>query len=207
MATIIEDQGNNPLLNNNFLLRVDAVYDLPCFKISGFRNEKEFEKIQAGGVNDYVYLRQKPITKPLTFEIERYVGKDFFDPLKVGKQPVLPIILYVSRYINDFNDPKLTFYFTGCTVMNKQYGELNAERSGLMVEKTTIAYQQVYLYSSSNDDPQVTWSFDPTGRNYLGQGKRKATTNSDEMRRKDMEAASRKWPQVRSARTMDNLVR
>lgn len=205
MASIVEDSGRSPILNNNFLLRVNAVYDLPCFRISGFTNEKEYEQIQAGGVNDYVYLRQKPATKIQSFVVERYVGAKFFDPLTVGSQPALPIILYVSRYSDDFENAKLTFYFTGCTVLNKTYGELDAEKSGLMVEKTTIAYQQVYLYSASEDEPQADWGFDKAGKNYLGEGKRHAITNTNEVRKNEMEQNSRKWPETRSARTLKNL--
>lgn len=140
--------SENPLVNNNFLLRVNAIYDLPCRKISGIRDEVEYEPIQSGGVNDFVYLREKPMSKPKTFKVERYVGVDFYDPLIVGTEFDLPIVLYVSRYINDFNAAKQTFTFWGCTVMEKEYGELDAERSGLMTETTTIAYQQMQLVTN-----------------------------------------------------------
>lgn len=143
MGNIITDQGFNPLVSNHFLIRVDAIYDLPCRKITNIQMQEEYEAIQEGGVNDYVHLRKKPASKPYTFQIERYVGANYFDPLPLGKKPSLPIVLYISRYANDFKKPKRTITFSGCTVTGKSYGELNAESSGLMVETTTIAFQQI----------------------------------------------------------------
>jgi len=145
MGNILVDQGKNPLLNNNFLLRVDALYDIPCRKISNIKMEEEYETIQEGGVNDYVHLRKKPATKPHTIEIERYIGEKFFDPLPLGRKLDLPLILYVSRYANRFDESKLVFTFTGCTVIGKSYGELNAEVSGLMVQNITIAFENFYV--------------------------------------------------------------
>jgi hypothetical protein len=192
----------NPLINNNFLLRVNAIYDLPCKKISGIKDEKEYEPIQAGGVNDYVYLREKQTSKPKTFKVERYVGVDFFDPLTVGTSLSMPIVLYVSRYINDFNAPKQTFTFWGCTVLEKEYGELDAEKSGLMVETTTIAYQQMEVFTdTSEEEPVSDWSFDASGKKYQGIGKRNAVYDRHEVRKQELERQSRIWPETRSART------
>lgn len=141
---ILTDKGNNPLTNMNFLLQVDAVFDLPCRKISSFRQEMEYETIQEGGVNDYVKIRKKPVGKPFTFDVERYIGEKYFDPLPLGRQPILPILLYVSPYKNaGFENSVRIFCFTGCTVISKNYGEMNAENSGLLTETTTIAYQTV----------------------------------------------------------------
>ena len=41
--------------NYIFLLRVDALYDLPCTRVSGIVQEKEYENIMEGGVNGYVH--------------------------------------------------------------------------------------------------------------------------------------------------------
>jgi hypothetical protein len=200
--------SETPLINNHFLLRVNAIYDLPCRKISGIRDEKEYESIRSGGVNDFVYLREKQISKPKTFKVERYVGVDFFDPLIVGTEFVIPIVLYISRYIDDFNAPKQTFTFWGCTVLEKEYSELNAEQSGLLVETTTIAYQQMQLLTDVLEgELQSDWSFDASGRRYQGTGKRRAAYDRDEVRKKEMEQQSRIWPETRSARTFADFNR
>lgn len=199
---IIEEKGISPVINNNFLLRVEAIYDLPCRKVSNIQVEQEFEAIQEGGVNDYVRLRKKPASKPNSFQVERYIGADYFDPLLLGYQPLLPILLYVSRYANNFDAPARTFIFTGCTVTAKNYGEMNAESSGLMVETTTIAFQQVFVIYDISGEPKPEWGLDVSGKKMEGSGKRKAIRNQGELRKKDMEALSRVWPQTRSARTL-----
>ena len=151
MANIAEDnflvwnQGKAPLVGHNFMLRVELLFDLPCKSVKAFTREMEYELIQEGGLNDYVHMRRKPISKPFTFEVERYVGVDYIDPMPVGAQLTLPVLLFVSRYQGQFIPGIVarTFVFTGCTVIKKVYGELNAERSDLMTETTTIAYNEM----------------------------------------------------------------
>jgi hypothetical protein len=202
MGLIEFESAKYPLVNNIFLLRVDAIYDLACTKVSGIEQEKEYENIAEGGVNDYVQLREKPASKAKVLEIERYIGEKYLDPLPVGRKPILPLVLYVSRYLNDFNDSKITFTFTGCTVLEKKYGDLDAERSGLMTEKTRIAYQTVTVLTNPSEQITPSWSFDATGKKYQGSGKRLAQYDRNEIRKKEMERNSRIWPEVRSARTI-----
>ena len=141
---LVQNFGRNPAVNFNFMLRVEGIYDLPCKSVRAFQRENEYELIQEGGLNDYVHMRRKPISKPFTFQVERYVGVDILDPLANGTDLVLPVILLINRYsvYGDFL-PVRMYVFTGCTVMSKEYGELNAERSGLLVETTTIAYREM----------------------------------------------------------------
>ncbi|MDE6640497.1 MAG: hypothetical protein K2K63_08235 [Acetatifactor sp.] len=141
---LVRNEGRNPAVNFNFLLRVEGIYDLPCRSVKAFQKENEYEYIQEGGLNDYVHMRRKPISKPFTFQVERYAGVDILDPLARGTDLVLPVILMVNRYLayGDFL-PDRMYVFTGCTVMSKEYGELNAERSGLLIETTTIAYREM----------------------------------------------------------------
>ena len=146
MGTITEDnflvwnQGKNPLVNFNFMLRVELLYDLPCKSVKAFTREMEYEFIQEGGVNDYVHMRRKPITRPFTLEVERYVGVDYLDPMPLGADLALPVLLFVGRAPNQFIPFVVarTYVFTGCTVMKKVYGELVGDRSGLLVETTTL---------------------------------------------------------------------
>ena len=136
----------NPLEGFHFMLRVEAVFDLPCKSIKGFTKENEYEYIQEGGLNDYVHMRRKPVSKPFTFEVERYVAVDYLDPLPNGAELILPVILFVSHEGADFLDAvSRTYTFTGCTVTGKQYGQLDAESSGLLLETTTIAYRELVV--------------------------------------------------------------
>lgn len=143
--TLFTNQGLNPLVNFNFMLRVELAFDLPCKSVRAFSRELEYDFIQEGGLNDYVHMRRKPITKPFTLEVERYVGVDYVDPLPLGADLVLPIMLFVSRVPRMFIPGVVarTYVFTGCTVMKKEYGELVGDQSGLLVETTTIGYREM----------------------------------------------------------------
>ena len=150
-GTIAEDnilvwnQGKNPLVNFNFMLRVEAIYDLPCKSVKAFTREMEYEYIQEGGLNDYVHMLRKPISKPFTLEVERYVGVNYVDPLPLGAELALPLILFVGRNPNQFIPGLVarTYTFTGCVVMKKTFGELDADRSGLLTETVTIGYREM----------------------------------------------------------------
>ncbi|MCL2633101.1 MAG: hypothetical protein FWD34_01155 [Oscillospiraceae bacterium] len=152
MANVFQDnfflmnKGHNVTPQFNFLLRVEMLFDLPCKSVKAFTKENEYEYIQEGGLNDYVHMRRKPISKPFTFEVERYVGVDHLDPIPNGAELALPVLLIVSRVAHYAHTPEVwarTYAFTGCTVMKKQYGELNAEHSGLLTETTTIAFREM----------------------------------------------------------------
>ncbi len=196
-----KDLAKNPLINNIFLLRVDAVYDLACTKVSGIMQEREYENILEGGVNSYVQLREKPSSKPNILQVERYIGEAYMDPLPVGKQCAIPLVLYVDRHLGMFADAPMVFTFSGCTVLSKKYGDLDAEHSGLMTETIQIAYQQVSVEKKANEVILPLWKIDQSGKKYQGTGMRHAAHDKNEVRKKDMEQMSRKWPEKRSART------
>lgn len=137
------NRANYPLTGYNFILRVEAMFDLPCKRITGITQEKDYEYIQEGGVNDYVHIREKPISKPFTFQVERYVGVDYYDPLESGIRLELPVLLLVNRTSGKLGITQMMMSFFGCVVTGKSYGEMDAEQSGLMVETTTIAYRKL----------------------------------------------------------------
>jgi hypothetical protein len=47
-----------------------------------------------------------------------------------------------------------------------------------------------------------SWSFDETGKNFKGVGKRHAQYDKNEVRKIVLEQNARKWPEQRSARTI-----
>ena len=144
--SLVLNQGKSPLVSYNFMLRVEGLYDLPCKSVRAFTRELEYDYIQEGGLNDYVHMLRKPISKPFILEVERYVGVDYIDPLPEGADLLLPIILMVSRYaLQSSYIPFVcarTYVFTGCTVIKKTYGDLIGDKSDLLVETTTIAYRE-----------------------------------------------------------------
>ena len=152
----VRNYGANPSVNFNFMLRVEGAIDVPCRKVRAFRKENDYETIQEGGLNDYVHMRRKPISKPFTFQVERYVGVDFVDPLSLGTNLVLPLYLNVGRFLSyERFYPVRQYIFTGCIVVDKEYGELDAERSGLLSEVTTIAYREMFCIPNPFNDPST----------------------------------------------------
>lgn len=138
-------RGRNPLPGYNFLLRVEAKYDLACKSVQTFRKENEYEYIQEGGLNDYVHILRKPVSQPSTLEVERYVLDNDVDPLPSGAVLSMPLLLMVSDQQNQFEQARRSYAFTGCVVTGKEYGGLDAESSGLVTEKITIAYQELFV--------------------------------------------------------------
>ncbi len=139
---------HDPLAGYNFLLRVEAKYDLACKSVQAFRNEYEYEYIQEGGLNEYVHVIRKPVSQPFILEIERYVAENDIDPIPVGAILRMPLLLLVSRRQNQFEKPERTYEFSGCVVTGKEYSAMSAESSELLTEKVTIAYQKLQVSSS-----------------------------------------------------------
>lgn len=144
-------QGRNALTSYNFLLRVEAKYDLACKSVQAFRKENEYEYIQEGGLNDYVHMLRKPVNQPSTLEIERYIADNDVDPLPLGAVLSMPLLLLVSRQQSQFEKVRRSYAFTGCVVTGKEYGELNAENSALLTEKITIAYQELFVIDEEQE--------------------------------------------------------
>ncbi len=155
----------NPAVSYAFALQVEAAFMLPIRSVRVFNKENEFEYYQEGGLNDYVHMLRKPISRPFTFQVERYVGVSgsgdfntlFLDPLTLGTDLVLPLILYVNRSPApgwadniSFTNCARAYIFTGCTVTAKEYGELNAEQSKLLTETTTIAYRELFTINQAS---------------------------------------------------------
>lgn len=161
---LVSNKGMNPLVGFNFMLRVELLYDLPCKSVKAFSREMEYEIVQEGGLNDYVHMLRKPISKPFYLEVERYVGIDYVDPMPNGAELALPVMLFVSRYQDQFIPGVVarTYVFTGCTVVKKTFGELDAERSGLLTETTTLAYREMLCVD-------IPWS-DVAGAAIKGKG-------------------------------------
>ena len=123
--------SGTPVSSYNFVLVVEGIYDVPIKSIHSFKKENEFEMIQEGGLNDYVHMRRKPISRPFQFQIERYLGTDKFDMMSLGTDFILPLILCVSRWQKPSEANSSRFYvFLGASVIEKEYGTLDAEKSG-----------------------------------------------------------------------------
>ena len=56
---VVYNAGRHPIVGYNFMLRVEAVFDLPCKSVKAISRELEFDYVQEGGLNDYVHIRNK----------------------------------------------------------------------------------------------------------------------------------------------------
>lgn len=187
----------NPLTNYNFLLRVNGVNDIPCKSVKGFAKEYEYEYIREGGVNDYVHVRKKPADKPNVVTAQRYVYDNTqLSFLVPGFRMIMPMLLLVSRYPGEFNNPQRIYTFTGCTVLKVEYGELSAENGQLLTENVSIAYENVLCVDNMVSEEKKAWQFD--GTKTKGKGTRYARKTEDYGVDIKAEKESRKWPAVSS---------
>ncbi len=194
-----------PLINYNFLLRVEGMFDLPCRSISGFQKKEEYEYIQEGGVNDYVHIRRKPVSEPNTFQVECYVGTEQDNVLSLGTIFSMPVQILIARYPQEFENPKRIFEFKGCVVMEKKYGELNAEKSEILTEITTIAYQTMTCKDTKMESRKPVWKFDRT--NTSGNREQSARTLESFGIQKQKNKNTRLWPKVSSAKNIKNYLK
>lgn len=194
-----------PLMNYNFLLRVEGLFDLPCKSITGVQKREEYEYIQEGGVNDYVHIRRKPASEPNTFQVERYVGTELESPLLMGMRFLLPLQVLIARYPGEFEYPKRTFIFNGCVVIEKQYGDLNAEQGEVLTETTTIAYQTFTCLDDVIDRTKQVWKFDKT--DIKGNREQSARDIKSFGIAKINNKNARMWPKVSSAKNIKNYLK
>ena len=144
---------STPTMAFSFSLQVEGFFEMPLKSVRVFSKENEYDYYQEGGLNDYVHMLRKPISKPFTFQVERYVGVSEqqgigtpVDPLLLGTELALPLLLNIfppgkSGLLNI----KRSYVFTGCVVIGKDFGELDAEQSRILTETTTIAYRELFI--------------------------------------------------------------
>lgn len=197
---------NNPLINYNFLLRVNGVNDIPCKSVHGFSKEYEYEYIREGGVNDYVHIRRKPSQKPGSIQIERYVDDTLIDnnTLRAGAF-FQSMLLFVSMYPGEFKNAKRIYSFTGCVVTKVDYGELSSEKGGLLTEIVTIEYETMICTDNILSEEKKEWKLD--GKKVEGKGTRYAKKLNDYGIDTVKEKESRKWPLVSSHRDITKYLK
>ena len=199
IANPLEDKP--PIVNFNFVLRVEALWDIACKSIKIERKENEFDLIQEGGLNDYPHRIRKQITRMFTLRIEQYVGAGFVDPLSLGTKLVLPLMLSVGRYTNPaIFLPDRQYIFTGCEVTAKEPGELQSERSGLLTESTTIAYESMFTIDTPFEGIKESWAFDQFNKDGNGKGSRDKRFADYELTQAEMAARTQRWSMVEASK-------
>ena|GEM_PF-1078597 len=159
-----EENPNIYLTNFRFRLLVNGAFEVPLKSVRAFNRENEYEYIQEGGLNDYVHARRKPIAKPYTLVVERYVPMQLDDPLTNGAEMTLPLMLFVSRNTGGSHDFGRVYVFTGAFVMGKEYGGLDAEKSALITETITIGYNMMFCVTDIEEETgKPAWQMNESG--------------------------------------------
>ncbi len=130
-----------------FKLIVNAAQEIPCKSVRAFTREFEYDYIQEGGINDYVHILRKQATKPFMIQIERYAVPDKFDELNEGTVFQIPLQLVVGENDGLEFRRKRSYFMLWPRVLNREFGALESERSGLLTETVTIAYSHLVVYN------------------------------------------------------------
>lgn len=180
-----------------FVMRVEAAFDVPLKSIRPFTKENEYEQIEEGGMNDYVVMKRKHVTKPHTLQIERYLTDSFYDPMPNGTAFVLPLLLFVggNNADNFAWAPRRTYVFFGAQVLNKEIGGFDAEKSGLLTETITIAYHQMYMMDTPFELEETPWNYKDNGvkNKFANQGIFDRTSGVPTKKEAEEKAAENLW--------------
>lgn len=114
-----------------------------CSRVSGVESVQDTITISEGGVNDHVYTLPAPAATEKTLILERSscsgldVAKLIFTPGYRCTTDILVFVLDIERM------PQFFYSFSGCYVKKVQYGDLDAAKSELILERVEITYESV----------------------------------------------------------------
>lgn len=132
--------GYDIYTNMNFTVRADG-REIPCRSVQGMQRQREQEFIREGGQNDFVHVRPKPVSRAQILKLECLASKSNEDILPLGRILSEPLVVETKP---DASSGKLVrFTFGGCMVVDKIYGDLRAEKGGLLEETISVAYQEM----------------------------------------------------------------
>ena len=126
--------------NMNFTVRAGGG-EIPCRSVQGIQKEREQEFIREGGQNDFVYVRPKPVSRAQTLKLECLASKRNEDILPLGGILSEPLVVETKPDVS--SGKSVRFTFSGCIVVDKKYGDLRAEKGGLLEEIISVAYQEM----------------------------------------------------------------
>ncbi|MCR4798654.1 MAG: hypothetical protein K5853_09480 [Lachnospiraceae bacterium] len=197
LTTDYSDTRYEVLPSYRFMLRVELFFDVDLKSIRPFQKENEFEYIEEGGLNDYVHIKRKHASKPHTLVVERYINENFYDPMPQGGASfLLPLLLFVGgNHSLDVTENVLrTYVFFGATVMTREVSGFDSEKSGLLTETITIAYNQIYVMDTPGDTTKTAWDFTQGIKNkYANQGWLNLTANQKLKSEFEADALANLW--------------
>lgn len=126
----------------NFMVYLGPL-KLSCAKVSGVETMVDTTTVSEGGVNDRVYTLDAPAQTEKTLILEKGIClsssvADFF--LMTGYRFTTDILVFV---LDIDGDPQFVYSFSGCYVKKVSYGDLDASRSEILMQRVEIAYETV----------------------------------------------------------------
>lgn len=126
----------------NFMVFLGPVW-MRCARVSGIERVIDTTTVSEGGVNDRVYTLEAPATTERTLILERGVCESL-NPAEIILMPgyrfttdLLVLVLDVEQV------PHFIYSFSGCYVKKVSYGDLDASKSEILIERVEIAYETV----------------------------------------------------------------
>lgn len=126
----------------NFMVFLGPVW-MRCARVSGIERVIDTTTVSEGGVNDRVYTLEAPATTERTLILERGVCESL-NPAEIILMPgyrfttdLLVLVLDVEQV------PHFIYSFSGCYVKKVTYGDLDASKSEILIERVEIAYETV----------------------------------------------------------------
>lgn len=126
----------------NFIVFLEALW-MRCAKVSGVERSLDTTTVSEGGVNDRVYTLEAPAQTQKTLVLERGVCQSLNPAefiLRPGYRFTTDILVFV---LDNQQIPHFFYTFSGCYVKKVSYGDLDASRSELLMERVELAYETV----------------------------------------------------------------
>ena len=126
----------------NFIVFLGPIW-MRCAKVSGIERVEDTTTVSEGGVNDRVYTLPAPAKTERTLILERGVCQTL-NPAELMLIPGFRFTTDILVIVLDTQQvPHFIYSFSGCYVKKVSYGELDASKSELLMERVEISYETV----------------------------------------------------------------
>lgn len=109
-------------------------------KITGMKGHWEVEAFQEGGRNNTEYKSKVGGKNSGQLTLSRLVTFGKTTTYRPGQKLSREVEIYL---INDKGKPEIGYSFTGCTIMEITYSDLDSGQSEVMMENISIEYQRM----------------------------------------------------------------
>ena len=126
----------------NFMVFLGPVW-MRCSKVPGIERKIDTTTVSEGGVNDRVYTLDAPATSERTLILERGVCQTL-TPAEIMLIPGYRFATDILIFVLDVEQvPHFIYTFSGCYVKKVSYGDLDASKSEILIERVELSYETV----------------------------------------------------------------